>query len=423
MNDINDMAFKFLWSGKKDKIKRLTIIGDYKNGGLKMLDLKTFIIAQRIMWVKRLSKKSKASWKAFPEYIMNAIAGKDTFKTQLNTKKNDHNITPFYWTIIKSWSILQEIEKNKIDPYQIRRQWLWMNQYIKINKKEVNWKTWSDKGIKIIHDIIDENGNFKTIGALEQKHGFRCDFLKYNSLKDAIPKKWREKLKTIKISNNTLSSEDNPHIKIKNVITPINKITNKKIYWELIEKIHVTPITKDKWMEEFNLNENNWEKIFEISKIVRDTKIRTFQYKLIFRLIPCNLYLFKIGRSNTDKCHFCDVTDDIGHYFYECQPTKNFWQRLQTWWNTMEGDNITITKESAIIGITNKSGDNDKLNACLQLARWHIYVEKLQEHQPFLYKFLCMLKYKIKIEKTICKSNNHTKIYNKLWLEIENHIT
>jgi hypothetical protein len=89
----------------------------------------------------------------------------------------------------------------------------------------------------------------------------------------------------------------------------------------------------------------------------------------------------------------------------------------------MEDDNITITKEYAIIGITNKTGDNDKLNACLQLARWHIYVEKLQVNQPFLYKFLCMLKYKIKIEKTICKTSNQTKIYNKLWLEIENHIT
>jgi hypothetical protein len=87
------------------------------------------------MWVKRLTRKSHASWKAFPEYIMNEIAGRDTFKTQLNTKKNENNITPFYWTIIKSWSILQDNEKDNLDPYQIRRQWLWINQHIKINKK------------------------------------------------------------------------------------------------------------------------------------------------------------------------------------------------------------------------------------------------------------------------------------------------
>jgi hypothetical protein len=195
------------------------------------------------------------------------------------------------------------------------------------------------------------------------------------------------------------------------------------IYWELIEKIRITPITKNKWIKEFNLNEENWEEIFEISKIIRDTRIRTFQYKLLFNLIPCNQYLYKIGRNDTDKCQFCNAIDNINHYFYMCETTNNFWKTFQSWWNNMENDNITLTKESAILGITKGTGNNDKLNACLQLARWHIYVEKLQAKQPFLYKFLCIVKYKIKIEKIICENNQQTKVYEKLWLEMEDHIT
>jgi hypothetical protein len=176
-----------------DKIKRKTIIANYENGGLKMLDLKSFIIAQRVIWVKRLTKTKAASWKAFPEYILNTLIGMDTFKTHINTATNNNNITPFYWTIIKSWNILKEIDKEKIDPKNIRRQWLWMNKYIKINKKEIKWNQWINKGIKIIHDIVDNQGNFLTVAKLEEKYDFRCDFLKYNSLKDAIPKIWREK--------------------------------------------------------------------------------------------------------------------------------------------------------------------------------------------------------------------------------------
>jgi hypothetical protein len=68
-----------------------------------------------------------------------------------------------------------------------------MNQHIKINKKEVNWKQWSEKGIKIIHNIVDDSGSFKTLTTLEEEYNIRCDFLKYNALKDAIPKTWREK--------------------------------------------------------------------------------------------------------------------------------------------------------------------------------------------------------------------------------------
>ena len=176
MENIIDIAYKFLWSGKKDKIKRMTVIANYENGGLKMLDLKAFIIAQRIMWVKRLQKPKAASWKAYPEYILKTIIGMDTFKTQLDTEKNKNNISPFYWTIIKSWNILNNININLVDENGIRRQWLWMNKYIKINKQEIKWNYWINKGINIIHDIVDDHGNFLSIAELEQLYNCNVNF-------------------------------------------------------------------------------------------------------------------------------------------------------------------------------------------------------------------------------------------------------
>ena len=41
IKDIIDSMFKFIWDNKPDKIKRKQITKDYKNGGLKMIDLKT----------------------------------------------------------------------------------------------------------------------------------------------------------------------------------------------------------------------------------------------------------------------------------------------------------------------------------------------------------------------------------------------
>jgi hypothetical protein len=297
-----------------------------------------------------------------------------------------------------------------------------MNKYIKINKQEIKWKQWISKGIKLIHDIVDNEGNFLSITALEEIYNFKCDFLKYNSLKDAIPKTWRENLKTKDIQKDAISSLEHPWLVIKNKIVSTCKITNKIIYWELVNKIRITPITKDKWTREFKLDEDSWEQIFEIAKIIRDTKIRTFQYKLLFNLIPCNLYLYRIGRHNTFICHNCTYTDNIGHYFYECRETRNFWLSFQQWWNSMENEQITITKEYAMIGITNSELNYDKLNACLQLARWYIYTEKLKLQQTCLYKFLCRLKYKIKQERIICESNNQMNIFERMWHKIEEYI-
>ena len=36
---LNDISYKFLWNNKPDKIKRNTLIADYKNGGFKFISL------------------------------------------------------------------------------------------------------------------------------------------------------------------------------------------------------------------------------------------------------------------------------------------------------------------------------------------------------------------------------------------------
>jgi hypothetical protein len=86
----------------------------------------------------------------------------------------------------------------------------------------------------------------------------------------------------------------------------------------------------------------------------------------------------------------------------------------------MTNETITIDLPTAMMGI--KHMKKDDLNACLLLARWYIHTDKLNLQQPFLYKYLCSLKYKIMIEKTICLRNNNLTGFNKLWGEIETYL-
>ena len=48
------MFYKFIWYGKRDKIKRSMLMNDYKNGGLKMIDPKSFCIYLKVIWINRL---------------------------------------------------------------------------------------------------------------------------------------------------------------------------------------------------------------------------------------------------------------------------------------------------------------------------------------------------------------------------------
>jgi hypothetical protein len=246
--------------------------------------------------------------------------------------------------------------------------------------------------------------------------------MQYNSLKDAIPKEWREKLKTEEVYKEMIADNDALYVELNKQNIQVNYISNKEIYWKIIKQIQIPHVTKDKWETELNIDSECWTYYFQNPILIRDTKIRSFQYKLIFNLIPCNLYLYRIGKANSFKCNFCQEIDNISHYFYNCNSTKQFWSGVQNWWNTMEEDEITIDKLTALMGIRSKRSKFDKLNVCLQMARWHIYIEKLNGKEPFLYKLLCMLKYKIKIEKLICLRSNNIRKFNKIWGEIEEYI-
>ena len=393
---VNDMAFSFLWSKKPDKIKIKTIIADYLDGGLKMLDIETFIKAQKIMWIKRLCKPGDASWKAYPQYIFKKQLGINSFKCNLNIN-NIPKVDNFYWSILKNWTDIQEREEDTLTAIDIRRQVLWLNKAIIINKQEIKWNEWVNKNIFLIHDIIDNKGNFLTMNELNHMYGIKNDIMKYNSLKDAIPKKWRELLKDMDIPRDSIQANDELYIEINKQMIPLQMTNNKMIYWKMINEIKIPHVTKEKWEYELKIETWKWKNIFSIPMLIRDTKIRTFQYKLIMNLIPCNLYLNRIGKHDTHICNYCPEMDDTIHFFCDCLNTRQFWLTFQNWWNNMQDEHITLNKVTVLMGDSNKkinsNKNTDKLNACIQLARWYIYCEKLNLQEPFFYRFLTQLKY------------------------------
>ena len=47
IKEINSPIYRFVWKGN-DKIKRAALINDIEDGGLKMLDIQSMILAQRV---------------------------------------------------------------------------------------------------------------------------------------------------------------------------------------------------------------------------------------------------------------------------------------------------------------------------------------------------------------------------------------
>ena len=52
VKEVNKELYHFIWNGK-DKVKRVALINDMEDGGLKMLDIECMIRAQRIICLKK----------------------------------------------------------------------------------------------------------------------------------------------------------------------------------------------------------------------------------------------------------------------------------------------------------------------------------------------------------------------------------
>ena len=61
---INRILFSFLWNNKPSKIKQTTIIKQYEDGGLKMLNVMAFMEALKLAWIRRLLTED-CKWQIF----------------------------------------------------------------------------------------------------------------------------------------------------------------------------------------------------------------------------------------------------------------------------------------------------------------------------------------------------------------------
>ncbi len=104
-------------------------------------------------------------------------------------------------------------------------------------------------------------------------------------------------------------------------------VTCRDIYWHIINlegHIHACIQKCPNNYPEFNNGVGKiWINIFKMPfKIVRDTKIQTFQYRILHRILPCNSWLKNIKIKDSNICSFCNEVDDIPHFLLKCEKAE-----------------------------------------------------------------------------------------------------
>ena len=65
--ELNKVQKDFIWDNKRAKIKHFTLISDYKDGGLRDIDVDLKVRALQLSWLKRLHDSNFDPWKVIPQ--------------------------------------------------------------------------------------------------------------------------------------------------------------------------------------------------------------------------------------------------------------------------------------------------------------------------------------------------------------------
>ena len=210
--ELKKISFKFIWSGKTEKIKRNYLLAERYEAGLDVPYLPAQNKAVKIGWLHRLLNEGKNN--NFFNMVNYFFRGRLEYILTCNLAKKDCNVllkgAPAFWIqVLEAWAEFN-FSKPK-DKVEILTQSIWYNSNIKIDNQVVCYKYWFNKGIKYIHNIVEwniEKQRYCVLTCKEVNNKFNCNISQfaYCAIVDAIPVQWREDLKSVNMKLDVVSN-------------------------------------------------------------------------------------------------------------------------------------------------------------------------------------------------------------------------
>ena len=408
INTLQKQLFSFIWQSSTDRIKREILMQDYSKGGLKMLNIKNYIVALKTTWIRRLVTKDSKYINIFetqyPKVNDLIIRGAAYIKQWQKGIKNR-----FWKDVLEAWIKLQsETKRQKIE--DILSMIIWNNDNFKIDNKPIFLKKWFDKKIYYVKDIINKN-TFYTFEEITSVYNLQTNFLEYYGLINTIRRY---------IQSTNLQLEN---LFFYNCYIPFSlKIILKtsrgsKAMYSILNNKSVYSKSKEKWEQSFDNTELKWTLIYNIPvKCCNNTKMHWFQYRILHRILATNDLLMKYKIRDDNICSFCKrEPEKLEHLFWYCEVVQDFWNKIEFLIN-MKSDYIFIMhKHAAFFGITFDVALYMPINYILILTKYYIHKCRIQNKQPNIKIWQNEVKDYLFLEKMIAIKNNTYERFEKNW--------
>ena len=391
---LNTIFFDFIW-GKKDKIKRNIMIQQISDGGIKMIDVESLFMSVKAVWVVRLLKASPIEdWTMIARHHLKYDTNENLiFKlnmTNVNRASILKTLPKFYQEVITAFN---KAKGTSVDTFvkTIFDQPIWGNDCVQVHSKgktkTLYYKRWIACGLikvgnlKFVNGLLDET-------FIHDKVTNKVNILsEIMQVKKAL-KPYQNQLLNHNPDANTyvpLFTEDCKYI------DDFSSTKSKYFYNRLLQLKQIKPPVETYWQNMFTNQEIQFSSVYE-SKIknIKDNKLSEFNYKVLHRILPCNVNLVKWKKKNSKQCQLCYSDETIEHLLYNCIFVKTLWNNLGSLMDR------PVSCRDVILGTRCK-----ETNFILTLISFLVYKEWLKASleneprpEPCLVNYVSELKYR-----------------------------
>ena len=403
----------YLWQGKKAKIAYRILQLPKDQGGLNLVDLKRKDMALKSSWPKILADKHQYSRVVYSLMRCSAL-GADIWRCSIAPE--DISVLPcqdeFWSDVLLSWS-----QYNYFYEKSIENQFLWYNSAIQFKGKPFFWKDAYDRGLRFVHQLFEEGG-YKSLVKIQEEFGISV--LRYNSLKAAVPREWRNFFTLTPLSTFCPLIPSNYD---SLVCRSGGESFTRKVYKYMADDVFFIRYKCIKWREElqdlFFDDILNFAKLFRnIYRITNVPKLRSFQYRLLQRGIVTNVQLAAWKITTSPDCYFCHQSQEtLTHLFCSCQVVQDFWQGIIEWMQDRFGvkqQEITLSPTSIISNLL-VPGVASMPNVLCLLAKQYIYRQRCQKGNLSIAAFKRYVQNIENMEKYISIKNDKYSTHLKKW--------
>ena len=139
---------------------------------------------------------------------------------------------------------------------------LWNNKEITIDQKTLFWKTWFERGIYYVQDLLSDNGKFLSLDEFKEKFGLKVNYLQYFQITAAIQSSLKQTAMQTPISAESLfSTPDLLYLSEESTLS-LSKMRCKHYYKQFNECSVSEPTGIKKWKEHFPNSFLDWRRNF-----------------------------------------------------------------------------------------------------------------------------------------------------------------